>query len=306
MGSVTNIVKCYKNPFKSDGKWFRGNLHTHTNCSDGILPSQEVVKQYYEKGYQFLAITDHSKLTRVENFPRPDFLLLNGEELGGGISKAGTGFHILAINIDKEISVDENTSAQEAIDLIRNNGGEAIIAHPYWSSLTVEDLLSLEGYIGIELFNTTCLFGIGRGYSFTHWDDLLTRGRLTLGISVDDSHQDTRGYQPLDTFGGWIMVKAEKLSAEKIMASIREGRFYATSGPEIKDITVEENEITVKTSPVKVIDFIADHSMGRRWTAEGILESAIYNPGGDEKYIRVQCIDEKGEMAFSNPIFWKP
>ena len=302
----TNTVKGYKNPFESDGKWFRGNLHTHTNCSDGELPPQEVVKQYYENGYQFLAITDHSKLTRVENFSKPDFLLLNGEELNCGISKAGTEFHILALNIDKEISIDENTSAQEAIDLIRNYGGEVIIAHPYWSSLTVEDLLSLEGYIGIELFNTTCLFGIGRGYSFTHWDDLLTRGRLTIGISVDDSHQHMKEYRPLDTFGGWIMAKAEKLSAEKIMKAITEGRFYATSGPEIKDITVEENEITVKTSPVKVIDFIADRSKGMRWTAEGVIKSATYNPGGDEKYIRVQCIDEKGKIAFSNPVFWRP
>lgn len=298
------MAACYGNPFESEGMWFKGNLHTHTNVSDGRLLPEEVARQYHVKGYQFLAISDHDKLTKIKNFSEPGFILLNGEELCCGTSKAGTGFHILAINIDKEISIEEHTSPQEAIDIIRNCGGEAIIAHPYWCSLTVEDLLSLKRHIGIEVFNTTCLLGIGRGHSFTQWDDLLTRGRLTLGFSVDDSHQEMNEYHPLDAFEGWIMVKAGKLNSQEIMSAIRDGKFYSSSGPEIKDITVSEKEITVKTSPVKVIDFIADRCKGKRFTAESTLESAAYNLSGEEKYIRIQCIDENGKMAFSNPVVW--
>lgn len=43
-----------------------------------------------------------------------------------------------------------------------------------------------------------------------------------------------------------------------------------------------------------------------RFSGESVIESATYNPRGSEKYIRIQCVDEKGKMAFSNPVFWKP
>lgn len=43
-----------------DGKWFKGNTHTHTWFSDGTSPAEMVVEWYKEHGYQFLALTDHN------------------------------------------------------------------------------------------------------------------------------------------------------------------------------------------------------------------------------------------------------
>lgn len=36
----------------------RGNLHTHTLLSDGLLSPDEVIARYRNLGYDFLAITD--------------------------------------------------------------------------------------------------------------------------------------------------------------------------------------------------------------------------------------------------------
>ena len=47
------------------------------------------------------------------------------------------------------------------------------MAHPYWSSLTVNDLMRLHGYLGLERFNPICLLSIRKGYSTIRWDDLL-------------------------------------------------------------------------------------------------------------------------------------
>ena len=44
-------------------KWFKGNLHTHTNRSDGRLSPEESVALYREHGYDFMALTDHWKLS---------------------------------------------------------------------------------------------------------------------------------------------------------------------------------------------------------------------------------------------------
>lgn len=37
----------------------KGNLHTHSTFSDGLLPVDDVVTRYRALGYHFLAITDH-------------------------------------------------------------------------------------------------------------------------------------------------------------------------------------------------------------------------------------------------------
>jgi len=47
------------NPYAGSGDWYKGNLHCHTTISDGALSPNEVASLYEEKGYSFLAITDH-------------------------------------------------------------------------------------------------------------------------------------------------------------------------------------------------------------------------------------------------------
>ncbi|MEK6530721.1 MAG: PHP domain-containing protein, partial [candidate division NC10 bacterium] len=37
----------------------KGNLHTHTHLSDGLLSPEAVIARYRALGYDFLAITDH-------------------------------------------------------------------------------------------------------------------------------------------------------------------------------------------------------------------------------------------------------
>ena len=44
-------------------KWFKGNLHTHTTESDGKLSPEECYALYKSKGYDFLARTDHWKVS---------------------------------------------------------------------------------------------------------------------------------------------------------------------------------------------------------------------------------------------------
>lgn len=42
----------------------KGCLHTHTTCSDGKLTPQQVAEIYEEKGYDFIAFTDHDYLLK--------------------------------------------------------------------------------------------------------------------------------------------------------------------------------------------------------------------------------------------------
>lgn len=58
-----------------------GNLHTHTDASDGESTLQEVVDHARSLGHQYLAITDHSRSLVVANGLTPDRLLRQVDEV---------------------------------------------------------------------------------------------------------------------------------------------------------------------------------------------------------------------------------
>ena len=234
------VEAVFPNPFRTDGSWFKGNLHTHSTNSDGLLEPFQLAFLYRAHGYDFLSITDHNRLTDVRDLSEKfkDFLLLPGEEIHLGRSEVNTYYHLVALNLNDEIQPGEDP--QSVIDEALRQGGEVLIAHPYWSSLTINDILGLEGYLGIEVFNTTCQVSIGKGYSTVHWDDLLVRGKFTFGFAVDDAHWHFNPHRPVDACCAWIMVKAKSLTVDSLMESLKNGLFYSSSGPEIFDVEADE------------------------------------------------------------------
>ncbi len=53
----------------------RGDLHSHTNWSDGRYPIEEMVAAAQERGLEYIAVTDHSPSATVANGLKPDMLL---------------------------------------------------------------------------------------------------------------------------------------------------------------------------------------------------------------------------------------
>ena len=53
--------------FNNKGKFFKGNLHGHSNNSDGKLTPEEVCRTYIYEGYDFISITDH--FLEMFNYP---------------------------------------------------------------------------------------------------------------------------------------------------------------------------------------------------------------------------------------------
>lgn len=297
----------FDNPFEAEGRWFKGNLHTHSTMSDGYRTCGQLVELYRDAGYDFLSITDHGVLTAVGHLRDRGLLLIPGEEISVGESEIGTFFHVVGVNIASQIPwSDFNRGAhpQEAIDVINELGGIAIIAHPYWSGLTHNDLRDLKDYAGVEIYNTTCDVMRNLGFSASHIDGLLAAGHRPLIFATDDHHGEDRELRPLDALKAWIMVKAGGCSVDEIMSSIRSGLFYSSMGPEIKNIEMEKDGITVETSPVKAISFVSTPALGDKFIAEDEPLSTITRPGREgERYVRIEVTDYEGRSAWSNPIF---
>src|SRR5690606_41030856 len=91
--------------FAAPGRFFRGNLHTHSNRSDGALPPEEVCRRYREAGYDFLCVSDHFleqfdfPLTDTSAFRTEGFTTIIGAELHAPQTHLGDLWHILAVGL---------------------------------------------------------------------------------------------------------------------------------------------------------------------------------------------------------------
>jgi hypothetical protein len=295
----------FADPFAAPGQWYKGNLHTHTTESDGALAPGEVLRRYRDAGYQFVALTDHRRVTCVEGASDDDFLVLLGTEMDGDRGEVAESVHVVAVGLREPAAPPPSPSVPDAITWTDLHGGVSLVAHPYWSGLVCADLMRWDGHLGVEVFNTGCHYEIAKGYSAVHWDDMLGRGRRAWGFAVDDSHHRVNDKNPVDTARAWVMVKASDLSRESLLESLRAGLFYSSWGPAIHAIAVDGGQVTVRTSPVKEISFVAQRWAGASFFAPegGTRTEASFRLRGHEQYVRVECRDAEGRWAWSNPIF---
>ena len=287
------------NPFTQPGQWYRGNTHSHSTESDGKLSISDRFNAYKEAGYDFLVLTDHRKVNDVQAHSSADFLAISGSEVHPPNPYGGPTYHIVAINIHKPINCAK-MHPNAVLDEIKDQGGEAVLCHPYWCGHTISDYIPLRNYFAIEVYNDTCM-GIGKGFSEQSWDDLLDKSGPVFGIASDDSHGTEH-----DCFHGWINVKAKDLTLDSIMDALRTGSFYSTLGPEIIDITLTDNQLSVKCSEAQSIVFKAERSRGRRYVSQNgkPLTEAVYKVSDNTKYVRIEITDETGKKAWSNPFFF--
>jgi hypothetical protein len=293
----------YTNPFKQPGVWLKGNTHTHTRGSDGALTVPEVGAVYKKHGYDFVFLTDHWRRTAPPAGGNGAPLLIPAEELDFVMN--GDVYHVVCLGLRKEWPRREFHAWSELKRLAQREKALLILGHPYWSGTRSEKFLSVDLFGGVEVFNSVCDVLNSKGYGCAAWDDLLDAGRRLTGLAADDMHG------PHIAGRGWIMVKAKSCAPGPILSAIRRGCFYASQGPEIKDITVRGRKIEVTCSPVRRISFIANRWNGRVLEAgDSLLTQAaweankqfIYNR--QITYVRVECVDQQGRTAWSNPVFF--
>jgi len=285
--------------YDCSGNWFKGNLHMHTDHSDGRLTLAEASAYYAERGYDFIAITDHMvPFIGADSAGQLPIMILDGVELWGKDNQASF-YHVVCIGGVEGISGD--MTLMEALEKARSQGSVIIWAHPHWSGNTVAEGLR-HGFHGMEIYNFSCEISIGKGDGVFHWDSVLEQNPDLLGFATDDNHF-FEGFPP--QVGGWIMVNAPELSHEAIMASIRQGNFYSSSGPDFKSIYIEKgNRVVATTSPVMHARLIGPATKGK-WKAavdeEKITETHFRIPD-DWAFARLEIEDAFGKKAWSNPL----
>jgi len=291
----------WTNPFSMPGRWYKGNVHTHTTRSDGQLDPDERVAAYRAAGYDFIALTDHFIVSNDAGRSTDGFLIIDGVECHANGPELGEGYHILGLNVPPDAPLEDPMTVEEIKRVLLDAGALVALAHPYWSGNTVQRTLGvLDGMFALEVFNATTL-GAGKGTARVHWDDALDWGARVFGLAVDDSHGTEH-----DVFKGWMMLKAPSLDAASVIAALKAGAFYSTTGPRIEEVVLDDGRIYVRCSPATSITFVAQRYHGRRFVAGSgkRLHEAEHVLRGEERYIRIEVWDASGGTAWTNPIYF--
>ncbi len=296
--------------FKDDeGRWLKGNTHTHTTCSDGQLSPRQVADWYREAGYDFLFLTEHEdKLASPQALPdfvglsADDFLVLPGIELRLQMP-SGQSPHLVALGTARTGLWRPTWSLSDAAQFALDEGGVPVIGHPYWSGLTYQDIDQADNVVAVEVFNTVCQVASAKGFARGHWDYLLAEGVAIHGLAADDAHW---GCQVPDYGQGWIMVKVKEFSQEGILQALHTGQFYATCGPEFRSVSRDGDEVVVETSPVQRINFITynGHSSVEHAAGDQLLTSARRPLSSFRKFLRIECVDRQGRFAWTNALMF--
>jgi len=296
------------------GIWAKGNTHAHTTASDGDSSPEAVAQWYRSHGYDFLTLSDHNALTQVAPGDTAEgLLLIPGEELTADYG--GKPIHVNALGVTRVLQACRGTSVtdtiQQNVDVVVNAGGLAQVNHPNWEYafgdlelLQVERFSLLEVYSGDSDVNTDG--DTSRPSVERMWDALLSAGKVVYGVAVDDAHHYTEFAPHRDNPGrGWIMVHVKEISRSEVLANIRKGNFYASTGVELADYSVNSSAIRVSMKPLPGLQYVTKFiGLNGKALREVKGRLAIYRFTGQpaEAYVRAKIIASDGSRAWTQPV----
>ena len=306
--------------FSQEYRWYKGNIHTHTNLSDGDEMPRRVVRWYQDNGYNFLVLSDHNKLTETKYLDADksadDFILIPGEEVTGNHEKKPV--HLNAINIKKVVPVFKGSSVAEMIqknvDAILEAGGIAMVNHPRWrKGITAEDMLNMKNCDLLEVYNYTAgsnnFAAGGEESTESIWDKLLSKGMRIWATATDDTHNyiGEFSFNRANPGRGWVVVKSKELSNDAITTAMKNGDFYASVGVELKDIIVTDKEYKIEIINKDPYVNYTTFFIGKdgKVLKEDYSLTPSYQFKGDELYVRARVFCASGNFAITQPKFLK-
>ena len=321
------------------GNDYRANLHCHTTLSDGKVSPERIKELHIEKGYSIVAYTDHDVfIPHHKELSDENFLALNAFEAEfidlNEIRRKRRTTHLCLIALDENIvnqpcfhrteflyyapessrdmvKYDENEpdfnrdynpeTVREFMRKCKEKGFFITYNHPAWSLETFEQYGTYEEMDALEIINGGCDIYDGM-HDFNHRDYelFLRQGKRIFAVAGDDTHRaEGIGF-------GWTVIRAPKLTYKDVCDSLKNGNFYATSGPEIKSLYIEDGVVHVETSEAKSIYFNTAVRHAKKIFNE---DGTAVNSGSfelnyeEDEYIRVTVIGMDGSICYSNAYF---
>ena len=326
-----------------DKKQYKANLHCHSTLSDGRLTPEALKELYQNHGYDILAITDHEMLIPHDELNDPNFLCLHGFEMDVGEAvkkpfKAKRSCHIGLIALSPEQRIQPCYHREKYVypdrthyrallqydrslpDYVRDispagitdimekaaeQGFFVVYNHPTWGMQTYEEYTRYFGMHAVEIFNGGSLV---QGYDDVDtrvFDDLLRKGRRVSCIGADDNHNLYQAGDPLwDSGLAFTMILAPSLDYCAVTDALMKGNFYASTGPLIEKLWLEDGRIHIRCSAAASVR--CNYGVRRAeiaYAQKEPLKEAVFTLLPDDLYFRITVIDKQGKKACTNGYF---
>lgn len=314
----------------SNGKFYKANLHCHTIVSDGGM-TPEQVKDYYQKhGYSIVAFTDHNKFVLHDDLKDANFLPIAGFEADFHIlTKEGVPsrlrtchLNFFAKNPETAVHLPEPVIYHHSLingyikDMV-DNGWLCMLNHPTWSLQPTDEVVAIDNITAMEVYNHGCQVLSNNGDSQGYYASYLASGKKAFATATDDNHcallEDGLPGGNNDACGGYIMISMKDFSYESFIDSFEKGRFYASTGVEIKELYIDEqaDELVISCSPVKAITIKGATylSTPNVYSRKDDITSARMPMNRIRKlcpnYFRVEFMTSDGKRAYSQPYYYE-
>ncbi len=324
--------------FGGKQNFYKGNLHCHSNLSDGRLSPQQLKEFYKANGYSFLAITDHEFLKNNSYLDDEDFITITSTEIAIkeflGQSTLEKPYmkvchlnlyakeqdndfnffynqiydHFSSLELKKTLKtppddfdrVYSGEGVNHIINAANDNGFFVAYNHPRWSLENYSNYSAYEGLWAVEIFNTSCNVSGMYEYDINVADDFLRDGKRIFITSGDDNHNKQQ-----DSFGTFVMINSDELKYERIIDALLKGEFYTSTGPLIYEISIDGLKVSVKCSDAFKICLSTKGRRADSVSAENgqTINKAEFSLFENDGYFRITVIDKFGRRADSQSYF---
>jgi hypothetical protein len=315
------------------------------------FPDVIQIKRDPEKG-EVIQIQPLAKVRELLEEPGK-FMMIQAEEVTDKFEAKPV--HMGAINVAEVVQARHGSSVREVIannlraieDEEKKTGVPAIahVNHPNFGwGVTAEDLAAVVEEHYFECYNGHPIVhhqGDDQHLSVEKLWDVANTIRLAqlnaaplMGLGSDDTHQyHVPGMNRATAGRGWVMVHAEKLEPDSIVAALKRGDFYASSGVTLDSVKFDPagRTIAIAIKPQDGVtyttqfigtpkNFAADGKTPLNSPQVGIVLKSVdgqnptYPLTGDELYVRATItssqppgnpsFEGQKQQAWTQPVGW--
>lgn len=320
-------------PPAAGGRWYRGDLHAHSEHSDGKNTVEEIVRYTQGIGLDYFALTDHNTISHWDELARLNTgapLLIPGEEItmyGGHANVWGLDDWIDFRGTDAE-------RVQRLVEQANARGSMFSINHPDSPIPWLHP--QVRGYQAVEVWNAPWRWF--NEPALERWAGHLRRGERMVAVGGSDSHCVPPAKMTQPNGPGepctWAYVEGA-LTQAAVLDAVSRGRVFiseAPNGPFLElraERAGEGDALTGDLVPLpedgqlrlrvryrgpdgKHIRLFGREGFVAEFTAESededrLLEIAAEGDGFVRAEVRgFRGRPERGEVvhALTNPIFW--
>jgi hypothetical protein len=203
----------------------KGDLHTHTLASDGVLTAEELGRHALRHGLNFLAITDHNQLVSADSLPQiPGLTLIPGVEWTHYQGHA----NFLGVDLPYDTPFAANTPGEVSarFDSALRRGALITVNHPFDEGSGFKFDVNALPFDCLEVWNGPMRESNLRAVGL--WQSMLAAGKKIPICGGSDYHRDS----PFQILGGpTTCVYAMSPSPSDILAALKAGHAYITFAP---------------------------------------------------------------------------